>query len=182
MKNNLTARTVRLLLQIAPVAIRFIRIRADTICTLRLSLVPGSIPELFAAHITQGIEAGFTLRRQGITPPVQVGHEDSERFASRRQKTAVPAGSPLLPFGGDQEYPLRPVRNTSGPGLPMNDRKCVTAPQSGSSSDRTVCCPSNEQENCRSNTDEGPVPGERMVPSVFLHRMAIPGNDASGHS
>jgi hypothetical protein len=73
LKNNFTVRTIRLLLQIAPFTIRFVRIRTGF--TVMILMTPARFPELFVAPIADGIEARLTFGSQGITPPVQVGHD-----------------------------------------------------------------------------------------------------------
>jgi hypothetical protein len=88
LKNNFTARTVGLVLQITRIAIRFIRVLAGSIRTIRLSMIPGFFPELLAADITQGIEAGFTFRCQGITTPVHVCHGGIESFCAIQAKNS----------------------------------------------------------------------------------------------
>jgi hypothetical protein len=90
-ENNFAPGAVRLLLQIAAIAIRFINILAGFIQagspTQSRCLIPVPVYflELLVAHIAEGIETGLAFLCQGIATPVQVG-QGILALVFRRQK------------------------------------------------------------------------------------------------
>lgn len=85
-KNNLAMRTVRLLLQIAVIAIRLIDIRPGFTGLIRELTLPVLSLEILIADIAVRIETGFTFPGQGIAAPVQVRHAGIPVLMSREQK------------------------------------------------------------------------------------------------
>jgi len=112
MQDNLTVRTVWLLLQIAIVTVRFQEVLADYFKTLRRFVFSGIFPEPFRTCIAQGIEAGFTFLFQGIAAPVQVGHESTYRLMPGLQKADCVQGTPenglTMRTTARANYPSRP--------------------------------------------------------------------------
>jgi hypothetical protein len=85
-ENNFAMRTVRLLLQIAVIAIGLIGIAAGFIAIQSIFSMPVPLLELLVAQVTEGIETGFAFPGQGVAPPVQVGHDLIPVMGARRQK------------------------------------------------------------------------------------------------
>jgi len=79
-------RTVRLTLQIAMIAIRFINVRANITGIIRELILPVQSLEIFIADIAVRIKTGFTFPGQGIAAPVQVRHAGIPVLMSREQK------------------------------------------------------------------------------------------------
>jgi len=79
-------RTVRLTLQIAMIAVRFINIRASITGIIRELTLPVLSLELLIADIAVRIKTGFTFPGQGIAAPVEVRHIGIPVLMSRKQK------------------------------------------------------------------------------------------------
>jgi len=112
MQDNLTVRTVWLLLQIAIVTVRFQEVLAEYFKTLRRFVFSGIFPKPLRTRIAQGIEAGFTFLFQGIAAPVQVGHESTYRLMPGLQKADCVQGAPenglTMRTTARANYPSRP--------------------------------------------------------------------------
>jgi len=79
-------RTVRLTLQIAMIAIRFINVRPGFTGIIRELILPVQFLEVFIADIAVRIETGLTFSSQRIAAPVQVRHAGIPVLMSREQK------------------------------------------------------------------------------------------------
>ena len=85
-KHNLAMRTVRLLLQVTMIAIRFIHIRRGFTGIIRELILPVQFLEIFIADITVRIKTRFAFRGKGIAAPVQVRHAGIPVLMSREAK------------------------------------------------------------------------------------------------
>ena len=85
-KHNLAMRTVRLALQIAMIAIRFINIRPGFTGIIGELILPVHSLKIFIADIAVRIKTEFTFPGQGVAAPVQVRHAGIPVLMSREQK------------------------------------------------------------------------------------------------
>jgi hypothetical protein len=85
-KHNLAMRTVRLLLQVAMIAIRFINVRPGITSIIRKLTLPVQFLEIFITDIAVRIETRFAFRGKGIAAPVQVRHAGIPVLMSRKVK------------------------------------------------------------------------------------------------
>ena len=79
-------RTVRFLLQVAMIAIRFINVRLRITGLISKFILPVLSLEILIADIAVRIKTGFTFRGQRIAAPVQVRHAGIPVLMSREQK------------------------------------------------------------------------------------------------
>lgn len=79
-------RTVRLLLQVAMIAIGFINVRPGFTGFIRELTLPVQFLERFIADIAVRIETRFAFRGKGIAAPVQVRHAGIPVQMSREAK------------------------------------------------------------------------------------------------
>jgi len=113
-KHNLAMRTVRLTLQIAMIAIRFINVRPGFTNIIRELILPVLSLKIFIADIAVRIKTGFTFPSQGIAAPVEVRHAGIPVLMSRKQKmiaamiSSDTAAEDILPTGV-QIYPKFPL-------------------------------------------------------------------------
>jgi len=85
-KHNLAMRTVRLALQIAMIAVRFINVRPGFTSIIRELILPVQSFEIFIADIAVRIETGFAFHSKRIAAPVEVRHAGIPVLMSREQK------------------------------------------------------------------------------------------------